>query len=153
MAQIAPVRSYGARPMGDVITGLPLAAWWKRFLAGVADFFILGIGNVLLSFIHLTSASRALFTLLMGLCYYGALAGSRRGQTVGMEFLGIAVRRSHDGAPLGFWRAAWRQFVACLMAALVLPFVLDCLAPLWDKRRRAWHDHLSSAIVVDIIER
>ena len=33
---------------------------------------------------------------------------------------------------------------------LVIPYVLDNLAPLWDKRRQAWHDKVAGSIVVDL---
>lgn len=84
------------------------------------------------------------------LLYFGFLAGSKRGQTVGMMALGLAVRDAATGGPIGFWRAALRQLVALGLGLLFeIPLLIDLLSPLWDKRRQAWHDHAARSLVID----
>jgi uncharacterized RDD family membrane protein YckC len=83
--------------------------------------------------------------------YFGALNGSRRGQTVGKMALGIAVRDARTGLPVGFWRAYGRYFLAVTFAIpLLLPLVVDLLSPLWDPRGQAWHDKATNTVVIDI---
>jgi uncharacterized RDD family membrane protein YckC len=83
--------------------------------------------------------------------YYGALNGSRRGQTVGKMALGIAVRDERTGGPIGFWRGLGRYLITLVFTlALVVPYVVDSLAPLWDRRRQAWHDKVARTVVVDL---
>jgi uncharacterized RDD family membrane protein YckC len=93
--------------------------------------------------------------------YFGLLNGGRRGQTVGKMALKIAVRDERTGGPIGVWRAAGR--FACFaifeipfegplafLRLLSLLYLIDCLAPLWDGRRQAWHDHVVHSVVVEL---
>jgi len=95
--------------------------------------------------------------------YFALLNGGRRGQTVGKMALKIAVRDARTGGPIGVWRAAGR--FACFavfeipfagplafLRLLSLLYLIDCLAPLWDGRRQAWHDHVVRSIVVELPE-
>ena len=95
--------------------------------------------------------------------YFGLLNGGRRGQTVGKMALKIAVRDARTGGPVGVWRAAGR--FACFavfeipfagplafLRLLSLLYLIDCLAPLWDGRRQAWHDHVVHSVVVELPE-
>ena len=86
-----------------------------------------------------------------GAVYFAALNGSRRGQTVGKMALGIAVRDAQTGAPIGFWRALGRNLITVVFTiAFAIPYLLDSLAPLWDRRRQAWHDKVAHSVVVDL---
>lgn len=76
--------------------------------------------------------------------YYLAGDAGQTGQTLGRRMFGIRVVRT-DGAPLGFWHALGRQFLAILSA---IPFMLGYLAPLWDPQRRTWHDSLAGTVVI-----
>lgn len=161
--------------MPDPETGVLLAAWWKRLVAAAVDVCLLGAFSYTVELIWFFSAARSMFrlqagvephfpsaffaglgavggsTLVVMLLYYGFLVGSKKGQTVGMMVMGLAVRDAADGGPIGFWRAFARQLVAIgLMIVFEVPFIIDCLAPLWDRRRQAWHDHAVSCLVVDI---
>jgi uncharacterized RDD family membrane protein YckC len=90
-------------------------------------------------------------TWIAGAIYYGALNGSRRGQTVGKIALGIAVRDARRAAPIGFWRGLGRYLITVVFTvALFVPYVIDSLAPLWDGRRQAWHDKVARSVVVDL---
>jgi uncharacterized RDD family membrane protein YckC len=89
--------------------------------------------------------------LLTGALYFTLLIGSRRGQTVGMMALGIAVRDSVSDRSVGYGHAFLRWLVyTALSIPFGIPAFVDCLAPLWDRRRQAWHDHAAGSLVVDL---
>jgi len=101
--------------------------------------------------------------LVTGLVIFGVLAllapvfylsigdGTKRGQTVGKLAMGIAVHDSHGNTVIGFWRGLGRT---CFNVVLGLPFEIPLLvgnlAPLWDRRRQSWADHVVHSIVVDL---
>jgi uncharacterized RDD family membrane protein YckC len=77
--------------------------------------------------------------------------GSRRGQTLGKMALGIAVRDARTGAAIGFWRGLGRFLITLVFEiALFIPYIVDSLAPLWDRRRQSWHDRVVHSVVVDL---
>jgi uncharacterized RDD family membrane protein YckC len=158
----------------DPVLRQPLAPWWKRLLAilidgaiiGVAYFFVFIAIGVALAHNQSTTPSNGtaspaavvgglLFLwLLMSLpagIYYGAMNGSRRGQTVGKMALNIAVRDANYGSPIGFGRAFGRYMLTVLFTVLLyIPAILDNLWPLWDGRRQSWHDKAVHSVVVDL---
>jgi uncharacterized RDD family membrane protein YckC len=85
-----------------------------------------------------------------GALYFTLFVGSARGQTIGMMALHIAVRDERDDVTIGRRRALarWLVFFALSIPFGILAFI-DCLAPLWDRRRQAWHDHAARSLVVD----
>jgi uncharacterized RDD family membrane protein YckC len=88
---------------------------------------------------------------VVGTLYYMILVGAPRGQTVGMMALSIAVRDDREDVSIGRWRALTRWFVIFLLGIpLGILLLIDCLAPLWDRRRQAWHDHAARSVVVDV---
>jgi uncharacterized RDD family membrane protein YckC len=150
-----------------------LAPWWKRLVAILIDGLILGFASwivilpvtVAINHNGLTSnqsnvaPGRALAAVAVAwiigavpsAIYYGALNGSRRGQTLGKMALSIAVRDASTGAPIGFWRGLGRFLITIVFSiALVVPYLLDSLAPLWDRRRQSWHDKVAHSVVVDL---
>jgi uncharacterized RDD family membrane protein YckC len=150
----------------------PLAPWWKRLAAILVDTAILGfvvylaVAAVTIA-AHRTTSSQstnisggdlagallgsALVLSLPAAVYYAAMNGSRRGQTLGKMAMGIAVRDARSGAALGFWRALGRFGITFVFAmALYVPYVMDSLAPLWDRRRQAWHDRVVHSVVLDM---
>jgi uncharacterized RDD family membrane protein YckC len=161
--------------MPDPETGVALAAWWKRLVAAVIDTALLAIVGYLFEAIWFVTRLQSLMrfrpsvtqsfptglytgvfaiwgsTLVITLLYYGLLVGSRRGQTVGMMIMGLAVQDARAGGPIGYWRAFARQLVAIGLTILFeVPFLIDCLAPLWDRRRQAWHDRAVGCLVIDL---
>jgi uncharacterized RDD family membrane protein YckC len=161
----------------DPVLHLPLAPWWKRLVALIIDGLILGLGSVMLVLAigiiadlarnHQAPTSTTSTTgggaVVIGFVvlwllsciplaiYYGIMNGSRRGQTVGKMALSIAVRDARTGAKLGFWRAVGRfAITAVFILLLYVPYLVDSLAPLWDKRRQAWHDKVVHSVVVDL---
>ena len=156
----------------DPILHVALAPWWKRLVAIIIDGVILTLSTFIVVLViaalaahHNTTANQStnggslvaayfalsLIVAVPGAIYYAIMNGSRRGQTVGKIALGIAVRDARTGGPIGFWRALGRILMMDLFhAALLIPYVLDSLAPLWDGRRQAWHDKVVHSVVVDL---
>ena len=159
----------------DPVLFLPLAPWWKRLIAITIDGFVMGTGFfviVLLIGLAANSAGQGasstsrttsggtvlvgliiiyVFALIPSAVYYGVMNGSKRGQTVGKMAMSIAVRDARTGAKIGFWRALGRFLITGVFTALFyVPYIIDSLAPLWDKRRQAWHDKVAHSIVVDL---
>lgn len=167
-----PPRSGQAAPAPDPVLGVILAPWWKRLVAALIDGCLIWAVGYVIELIGMLGSTR-LITLGAGqtvglsvfapilvawaavvagsFLYYGLMVGSARGQTVGMMAMSIAARDAVTGGKLGFWWALWRQMIAFLFTVVfVIPFLIDCLSPLWDRRRQAWHDHASHCIVVDL---
>jgi len=159
----------------DAVLNLPLAPWWKRLLAMLLDgailsagyFVVLAMVGVIVSASHsgstTTSQQSGSGQVLAGFIilwvvatipnslYFGLMNGSRRGQTVGKMALGIAVRDARTGQAIGFWRAVGRTLMTGVFELLLyVPFIVDSLAPLWDRRRQAWHDKVARSIVIDL---
>jgi uncharacterized RDD family membrane protein YckC len=159
----------------DHVVGVVLAPWWKRLVAVMIDGAILGVAYFILVGIigaivrgssngtTTTTTTRAGGAIFIGFIfiviiasipssiYFGALNGSRRGQTIGKLALGIAVRDARTGGKIGFWRGFARALMWVVFELVVyVPYILDNLAPLWDKRRQAWHDKAVGSIVVDL---
>jgi uncharacterized RDD family membrane protein YckC len=163
----------------DPVLGLPLAPWWKRLIAIIIDGIVLGLGvffvflaiGIAINASHSqggtgtgsTSSQSHGAALVLGLLilfllasiplglYYAIMNGRWRGQTVGKLALSIAVRDARTGTLIGFWRAFGRYLITIVfMLLLYLPYLIDSLAPLWDRRRQAWHDKVVHSVVVDL---
>lgn len=92
------------------------------------------------------------FVALISL-YWGLMMGTQgpdNGQTIGMRRAGIRVV-ADDGHELSGARACVRFVImALLWIAFVVPGLLDCLWPLWDRERRALHDLICRTHVVQV---
>lgn len=82
---------------------------------------------------------------LVSAVYFLTGDASRSGQTIGRKAVGIRVVRDPSGAPLGFWRAVGR-WIARIFSAI--PLYLGYLAPMWDRKRRTFHDSIASTVVI-----
>jgi uncharacterized RDD family membrane protein YckC len=171
-----PTSSYSssANVRLDPILNAPLAPWWKRLLAVIIDWFILGaayfvvlgvVGALIRSHQSTTTTTTTTnggsvflgFVVIFILAsipnslYFGLMNGSRRGQTVGKMALSISVRDATSGQTIGFWRAWARLMItAVFQIVFYIPWILDSLAPLWDRRRQAWHDKVAHSVVIDL---
>jgi uncharacterized RDD family membrane protein YckC len=145
------------------------SAWWKRVLAAVLDWVVLSVPSGILSAIagasvlktdpvtgeatiHLTAAYvvALIISLVGSLAYYVLMEGGPGGATVGKMALGIQVRDESTMGPLGYGKALGRRLMGWLFWwLLILPGLLDVLAPLWDDRRQTWHDKVAGSVVVD----
>ena len=158
----------------DPVVGRPLAPWWKRLVAILIDWAILGLVTLIPAALvgalsntgssspgstSNTSAASLMGGLALGSLvlaipygiYFGALNGSRRGQTVGKMAMSIAVRDARYDVKVGFWRGFGRYFLTVVFDALfVFPWIIDSLYPFWDRRRQTWHDKLTHTVVIDL---
>jgi len=163
---------YGYRVVaGPVdVLGRPMADWWRRLLAYLLDAVILGIPwSIVIALTGLDSTTTTnngatvttTFTsgtwvgigigFLVVLGYFSFLDGSRSGQTLGKKVLDIAVRDISSGGPIGAGRALARRFVFfAFYFFLIVPFFINALSPLWDRRRQAWHDHIVRSCVIKV---
>ena len=131
--------------------------WWKRVLATLLDWVVLSVPSGILSAIagasvlktdpvtgevafHMTAAyvTVLLISFVGTLAYYVLMEGGPGGATVGKMALNIQVRDESTMGPLGYGKALGRRLMALLFWwLLVIPGLLDSLAPLWDDRARA----------------
>lgn len=151
----------------------PRAGFGRRLLAAIVDGLLLGIplgiigeliGVPLFTFKvainettgqvgGLPTASLGtvllfnLFTIAVGVAYYGYFEGGASGQTLGKRALGIRVISQDTGGPLGAGRAIGRYFARALSA---LACLLGYLWMLWDREKQTWHDKLTTSVVVPI---
>ena len=146
--------------------GRPMADWWQRLLAFLVDLLVLAFPDVIIFSVvggsavsngvtSPTSLSPAVWkafgvALVVTLGYFSFLDGGRSGQTVGKMALGIAVRDSDTGGPVGAGRGLLRRFFFFATYFGFILFFLNALSPLWDPRRRGWHDKLARTCVVNI---
>ncbi|HVC71089.1 MAG TPA: RDD family protein [Acidimicrobiales bacterium] len=145
-----------------------MAEWWRRLVAFALDLAILAIPNSIIvsviaggaatnaSATHVASMGPRLWeavgvALVVSIGYFSFLDGGGGGQTVGKMAIGVAVRDEETGGPIGAGRALARRafFFATYLGFGVL-FVVNALSPLWDPRRRAWHDKVVGSCVVSV---
>jgi uncharacterized RDD family membrane protein YckC len=145
-----------------------LASWWQRLAAFVLDLALAGlVASVLASaaagpdvkstpgggyevvWSRGTVTAVALLVILVT-AYFTFLNGSRRGQTLGKALLGIAVRDGASYGQLGAGRALVRSLTMVAFYPLFVPWVLDGLWPLWDRRSQTLHDKVAGSVVVRV---
>jgi uncharacterized RDD family membrane protein YckC len=143
-----------------------MAEWWQRAAAFVLDLVVLTVPDAIIISVIAgnavstgltgpSSANRRLWeaigvAFVVSLGYFSFLDGGRTGQTVGKRAMGISVRDVDSGGPLGAGRALLRRaFFFATYFGLIL-FVLNAVSPLWDPRRRAWHDKIARSCVVTL---
>ena len=91
----------------------------------------------------------ALLSPLIVVVYGTLMCGSKRAQTLGMMAMGTKAVKLSTGEPIGYAVALGRALFEELLAALLfLPWVLDMLFPIWDRKNQTLHDKVSGTIVV-----
>lgn len=170
-----PVSSAGV--LVDPLTQRPLASWGRRVGAYLLDFLVVVIPTVIIQvFVAAATSTRTyvacptnpsllcrqshssflnfvlseLVVLVVPGIYFALMAGSRRGQTLGMMACSIAVRDDAKDESIGTGRAFVRWLVIWALWIVFIPGIIDFLSPLWDSRRQAWHDHAAGSVVVDV---
>ena len=143
---------------GKPADALAPAAWGARVGATVIDNLIVAAIAVLggLAVAALGAAeSDAVGTgtivyVVLALLYPPTVMAANRGRTWGKQAAGIRVVRE-DAGEIGFGLAFAREtLIKGLFAFFTLPYVIDGLFPLWDRRRRALHDMmLGTRVVLD----
>jgi uncharacterized RDD family membrane protein YckC len=123
------------------------ATWARRCGSWLVDLTVLAATIVALSLVW--TPAGALAFLFLPVAYATVCHGGRRGQTVGKRLLKISVRDDASLGRLGYWRALGRWIVtAVFWSLLLLPGVVDVLAPLWGRKRQAWHDKAVGSAVI-----
>jgi uncharacterized RDD family membrane protein YckC len=141
-----------AQQVADEAADAPLAGWWARAGAIVIDTLILVIPWAILGFLF-GPLLGALVNLGLWFGYFMLMVrDAQNGQSLGMQALGIRVRRE-DGKPVDAQTVAMRQLlmqgiVFGLLAVLIVPYLLNYLWPLWDRENRALHDMAAKTRVV-----
>lgn len=79
--------------------------------------------------------------------YFGALDGSRQGQTIGKMTVGICVRDMRTGASIGVGRGLLRSFLRLVLYVPVLPGVVSDLMPLWTTAGQTLADMAAGSVV------
>ncbi|WP_109209680.1 MULTISPECIES: RDD family protein [Microbacterium] len=77
---------------------------------------------------------------------YSAMQGGRG--SIGQRLLGLRLRDGSSDAPIGFWRAVWRNAVFGLAGSVFIGY----FTPLFDSsgRHQGWHDLAAKAVVVGV---
>lgn len=124
----------------------PRASFWRRLGAILIDGVLLGIVTAIVAAI-LGRNFGNVFSLVLGLAYFGYLEGSASGQTVGKRALGIRVYDFRGGGPIGVGRALIRYISRILST---LPCFLGYFWMIWDGEKQTWHDKLANTVVVPV---
>jgi uncharacterized RDD family membrane protein YckC len=123
------------------------ATWSMRVGAWLIDAALIVVAMTVVAAVSDSLGVAA--TLVLAPAYVTVCHGSRSGQTIGKRALGISVRDATSLGRIGYGRALVRWLVTFLFWSLLLvPGLLDALAPLWDRRRQAWHDKAVGTVVI-----
>lgn len=157
------------QPQFPATTEPSYSRWWKRACAALLDGVIISVPASIIYAIlggdrfqtdpitgqvaaRVTAGLVVAWILIFvgSLAYYVILEGGRGGATVGKLALNLTVRDEYSLEPIGYGRALGRRLMANLFWwLLVIPGLLDVLAPLWSPRRQTWHDNIVNSVVVD----
>ncbi|HEX5910141.1 MAG TPA: RDD family protein [Thermoleophilaceae bacterium] len=146
-----------------------LASWGSRVGAQLLDALIVTVAVILMIVVivfafALSDVLGIILAVLLGLAivalyvgyggYFMARDGSRNGQTLGKQIVGIRAVRD-NGQPFDLWTGILREFVVKnLLIGFVggfffsIPTILNYLWPLWDDSDRCLHDMIVSTHVV-----
>ena len=130
-----------------------LAAWGQRLGAYIADSLVLtavaGVPALVVG--ALSDAGIWVWyglIVVLPAVYFTYFHGRERAQTPGKMLLGIRVEDDDRRQSIGYGRAFVRWLVPNLFGVIVVPWLLNYLWPLWDKKKQAWHDKIAGSVVV-----
>ena len=143
----------------------PPADYWRRAVAAIIDFIVVGIAAAIVIALALVpfddvGAIVAVLLAILGVTvgsflYAPILMARTNGQTLGKMATGCRVVRT-DGRPIDFLWAALREVVVkSLLVGIAsaatggLAWLANYLWPLFDKRKRALHDIVVDSRVVE----
>jgi uncharacterized RDD family membrane protein YckC len=144
----APAATIGRR-VGAFAIDVGIAWAIGALLVGIVAAIIFGVGPawerdglaamILFSYIGIALALFAWWLI------YSAMQGGRG--SIGQRILKLRLHDATAGAPIGFWRAVWRNIVFGLAGSIIVGY----FSPLFDQsgRRQGWHDMAARAVVVD----
>lgn len=152
-------QAFGAEPMPAVpaqesrAASGALATWWPRAAALVLDGLILGVVGVAVALLVDSELLIYAIAVPISLLYAPLLmirGGTRNGQTLGKQAMGIRVVRE-DGRAVKLGNALLRELIGrqLLIAVTLYVYALfDYLWPIWDKKNQALHDKVADTLVV-----
>jgi len=120
--------------VGDILL-MPRVGFWKRLLADLLDFILLGLLVPLLGKGFLPVA----------VLYFVGL-WTWRGTTIGSLLLRLKIVRT-DGSALTFAVALVRSLSSFFS---LLVFGLGFLWAGWDREKQSWHDKIAGTVVVQM---
>jgi len=145
----APAATIGRR-VGAFAIDVGIAYAIGGVLVGIVAGIIFGVGaawerDSLAAMILLSYLAIGILLFVWWLVY-SAMQGGRG--SIGQRLLKLHLQDVTSGAPIGFWRAVWRNIVFGLAGSIVVGY----FSPLFDSsgRRQGWHDMASRAVVVDV---
>lgn len=128
------------------------AGFWIRVGAALIDGVILGVINVVISFLYLGSYSiyqsdtlLSVISWILGILYYTMMESSERQATLGKIAVGIKVGDAY-GNKISFANALGRYF-AKLISAIILG--IGYLMVAWDDRKQGLHDKIADTYVFE----
>jgi uncharacterized RDD family membrane protein YckC len=86
--------------------------------------------------------------IVLPFVYFTLFHGDARGQTPGKRLVGIRVVGDETGNRIGYGRAFGRYVITVVFGFLLIPWLLDYLWPLWDRKNQALHDKIVGSVVV-----
>jgi uncharacterized RDD family membrane protein YckC len=138
-----------------------LASWGRRLAAYLLDTIILVVPPLVVvvavvladpaedSAAWYVALLAYLAWIVLPFVYFTFFHGDARGQTPGKRAVGIRVISDETGNPIGYGRAFGRYIITVVFGFLLLiPWLLDYLWPLWDRKNQALHDKLVGSVVV-----
>jgi uncharacterized RDD family membrane protein YckC len=137
------------------------ASWGRRLAAYLLDTIILVLPPLVLVVAVVVADpaddSAAWYVALLAyvawfvlpFVYFTFFHGDPRGQTPGKRALGIRVVSDMTGEPIGYGRAFGRYVMTVVFGfLLMIPWLLDYLWPLWDRKNQSLHDKIVGSVVV-----
>jgi uncharacterized RDD family membrane protein YckC len=128
-------RASGQAPSGDAVLppGLVPAGFGRRTVAFLIDAILCGLVASLFTAPELPKN----WSLLVFVVMYPVFIGFF-GQSPGLRLLGLRCEGIADGRPIGFFRAALRTVLICVLIPALLP----------GPDGRPWHDKIVGSILV-----
>ncbi len=132
------------------VTRLQYAGFWIRTGAYILDALIVGVVNAIIAFILGGSIGGGeagvivqIFSLVMGVLYFGLMEGSSYQATLGKMAVGIKVG-DQRGQQISVLNAIGRYFGKILSAILLC---IGFLMVAWDDKNQGLHDKIAGTYV------
>ncbi len=148
--------------MGEQISTIEYAGFWKRFAAFVIDMFILSIGNFFIGFIFgipydvLTGKAKFagfagdyifsfILSLLLVWIYQAVMESSVKQATLGKMALGLVVT-DLEGGRISFAKATGRYF-GTIVSAMIIGIGFLMIA--FTQKKQGLHDMMAGCLVIN----
>jgi len=141
----APGDGWARRTQLEPSPGLVFGGFWIRLVAFLIDASLIGIVEALVyTNLGISMAGVYVISSIVPIVYFIGF-WSTTGQTIGMMPFRLRVVRNSDGGRLGFGGALLRLVG---LAIGCLPLYVGVIWVAFDSRKRGWHDHFASSVVI-----